>query len=49
MRFSSVLFSVVLNHITQQVLALDPTDSIMHGGEFSKMWAKMFSELTCSR
>ncbi|KAE9379342.1 WSC-domain-containing protein [Stipitochalara longipes BDJ] len=31
MKFSRVLFSLLLNHISQQAWALDPTDSIMHG------------------
>ena len=35
MKFSKVLFSLLLNHISQRAWALDPTDSIMHGGQFS--------------
>ena len=35
MKSSSILFGLLLNFISQQAWALDPTDSIMHGGEFS--------------
>jgi hypothetical protein len=33
-KFSNILFGLLLNFISQQAWALDPTDSIMHGGEF---------------